>query len=456
MVYFIKNMVQLLMRSDRMFTYIKAKNYKSLSDIELNLLDKKKQPKKLAIIYGENGSGKSNVANLFYTLLDTLRTMRIRDIINEYLENNSEDNPEEFLEMIRNNFKDTERIIKNNKMINSKGNMILEYGFIIDNNKGNYILELDENRIVKEELNFTIDKNKGRYFKLEEKCKPKLNSKIFITNEYYNETLLNIEKFWGKHSLLSILVNEMQDKSNDYIKNQLNKNMFKIIRFFNDFSCMVKVGNRSEKGKIGYTKNLLENLEEGKISIKEEDILRRTEEFLNEFFTMLYADIKSIYYNTEKDGEELKYKLYCRKMISDEIKDIDFDLESTGTQQLLALIPFIISAVGGKTVIIDEFDSGIHDLLIKNLLISIGDSIEGQLIMTTHNTAIMESEINKDSLYVINVTKDGEKEINCISDLEGRVHPNYNIRNRYLQGLYNGVPSAMYVDFEELLEILKE
>ena len=94
--------------------------------------------------------------------------------------------------------------------------------------------------------------------------------------------------------------------------------------------------------------------------------------------------------------------------------------------------------------------------MFKNLLISIGDSIEGQLIMTTHNTAIMESEINKDSLYVINVTKDGEKEINCISDLEGRVHPNYNIRNRYLQGLYNGVPSAMYVDFEELLEILKE
>ena len=44
-----------------MFTYIKTRNYKSLGEFELNLINKKKQAKKLAIIYGENGAGKSDV-----------------------------------------------------------------------------------------------------------------------------------------------------------------------------------------------------------------------------------------------------------------------------------------------------------------------------------------------------------------------------------------------------------
>ena len=51
--------------------------------------------------------------------------------------------------------------------------------------------------------------------------------------------------------------------------------------------------------------------------------------------------------------------------------------------------------------------------------------------------------------------KDGIKEIKCISEMEGRIQRNNNIRNRYLGGLYNGIPSMMYVDFEDLLDILE-
>ena len=34
-----------------MFEYIKLKNFKSLQDVELNLLDKHNNPKKLVLIY---------------------------------------------------------------------------------------------------------------------------------------------------------------------------------------------------------------------------------------------------------------------------------------------------------------------------------------------------------------------------------------------------------------------
>ena len=58
-----------------MFEYIRLKNFKSFGDIEFNLLDKKGNPKRLILLYGENGIGKSNLASAFFMLSETLRTM---------------------------------------------------------------------------------------------------------------------------------------------------------------------------------------------------------------------------------------------------------------------------------------------------------------------------------------------------------------------------------------------
>lgn len=49
-----------------MFEYIRLKNYKSFGDVDFNLLDKNKNPKKLILIFGENGIGKSNLASSFF------------------------------------------------------------------------------------------------------------------------------------------------------------------------------------------------------------------------------------------------------------------------------------------------------------------------------------------------------------------------------------------------------
>ena len=44
-----------------MFTYVKAKNFKSLKDIEFNLNRTKTKTNQFISIYGENGSGKSTL-----------------------------------------------------------------------------------------------------------------------------------------------------------------------------------------------------------------------------------------------------------------------------------------------------------------------------------------------------------------------------------------------------------
>ena len=54
-----------------MFEYIKLKNFKSFGDVTFNLLDKNNNVKKLILIYGKNGIGKSNLTSAFYMCYKT-------------------------------------------------------------------------------------------------------------------------------------------------------------------------------------------------------------------------------------------------------------------------------------------------------------------------------------------------------------------------------------------------
>ena len=96
-----------------MFEYIKLKNFKSFGDVTFDLTDKSGNEKKLILIFGENGIGKSNLTSAFYMLLETLRTMDVRDLFENILENSPEKmTNESFLSFLKSNFRDIEALIK--------------------------------------------------------------------------------------------------------------------------------------------------------------------------------------------------------------------------------------------------------------------------------------------------------------------------------------------------------
>ncbi|MCI8588376.1 MAG: ATP-binding protein, partial [Bacilli bacterium] len=166
-------------------------------------------------------------------------------------------------------------------------------------------------------------------------------------------------------------------------------------------------------------------------------------------------DVKKVYYDKEVEENFIKYKLIMKKLIYGKIIDINFKLESTGTQNILELIPYLISACEGQTVIIDELDTGIHDLLVNNILENVSKYLKGQLIITTHNTMLIETDIPKENIYVFRANRDAEKELIAITEFNGRIHKNINPRKKYLNGMYGGVPMASDIDFEELIDNLK-
>ena len=440
-----------------MIRYVKLVNYKSLVNLYVDFMKTKTKPKNLILIYGENGIGKSNFANSFYTLNETMRTMSSIEMFKKIIEK-SEAKPNQYKNFIekhiKDRFKDVKMIINDCKTIDSNGNMLMEYGFICNKKNGIYHIEMNNEEIVSEKLEYVINKNQTYFFDID-KNNVKINASIFTDKNYYNEFLELIDKYWGKHSFLSILSYEIEDKKREYMNKKISKSLYDVLLYLKMMCTKIKGGNHSEFGIIGTQHILMDDLEEGKISIKYEKELDKNEYLINEIFTTLYTDIKNVYYKRTIEDNYIKYKLFSKKMIYGKIMDVDFSLESTGTQNILTLVPYLISACEGQTVIIDELDTGIHDLLVKNLLECIARYVKGQLIITTHNTMLIDSSIPSENIYIFNTNSKAEKELIAITDFEGRIHKNNSPRKRYLNGVYGGIPMFTDIDFEELIENLK-
>lgn len=442
-----------------MIRYVNLKNYKSLVNLSVDFMQTKIKPKNVVVIYGENGIGKSNFATSFYTLNETMQTMSSVEQLDRILEFRdkeiSNEKYNEFIERyIRDSLKNTDMIIKEYKTIASEENMVLEFGFRIKGKNGYYKIEYNNEEIVSENLDYVLNKNQSYFVNITAKNKD-INKNIFTDTNYYKEIKDLTDKYWGKHSFLSIISHEVKDKKRNYVKNKLSKGFYEVFEYLQSISTKVIGGNHTEFGRVGVRHNIPKNFIKGTISIKDEEYLNKVEKFINYFFDKLYADIKKVYYEKEIKNNKIYYNLMVRKKIYGKIIDIGFEKESTGTMNLLELIPYFISACEGQTVIIDELDKGIHDLLVDKILDNIIDYIKGQLIITTHNTLLMESRIPNKDIYVFNVNKNAEKELIPITEFNGRIHKNINPRKQYLMGMYGGVPYMSDIDFDELLNNLE-
>ena len=440
-----------------MFTKICLENFKSFEHIEFDLSLKKNIYKNFAVIYGENGVGKSNLILSFSVFTELLRTMDVRDMLSNLFENDqdnflsrlSKEDTQLFQHLTR-NLRDMQRIISDYKTIGSTNNIRLQYDFIINKKPGSYLLELspETNEVVHEKLEYILEKNKSIYFDLTTTSK-KFNTKIFTNNEIYSDLKVSTNKFWGKHTFLSILLHEKDDKSENYINTSLSENFKALIHGFTHVSCLVRYGNE-ERGMLSNIPEVLFNLEQGNLPKHQAPELEKVADSLTKLFNTFNHSILELYYDTKtNDNDSLSYKLFIKKIISGKEKVLDFKLESTGYHQLLRIFPFLLSAINGNVAIIDEIDSGIHDVLIQRIIEDALPYItNGQLIITSHNTMLMEIDAAHESVYILSEDSSFNRQIRCIGDYTKRTYQQNNIRNKYLNHEYEGIPKIDSIDFE--------
>lgn len=442
-----------------MFTYVKAKNFKSLKDIEFNLNKTKTKTNQFISIYGENGSGKTNIVELF-KLLQQLTMSRATDIaINKIpkefwkiQEEMSDQLPTEIRQIFQLSFN-----LKEYRMLDEEEPTEIEYGFKINDNDGFYYIKYDD-EIIEEKLYYMAGKQRAYLFQINKennKIIKNLNKNIFI-NEKYNEELIDgIDKYWGKYTFLSLLSFETIEKNKDYIDNNISKNIMEVIDKI--WSMTVHV----DKGALkiipdGFVKvRKLNNIQKGIVKKDKLPEIKKYENVLNIFFTQAYADIKEVKYKINEKEDKIHYELYFYKMIGGQVKSIPSKLESDGTRRILNQFDTIIGSLLGETVIIDEIDNGIHDVLMKNIIMSIKDEITGQLIITTHNTLLLET-LPKEYIYILSTDYNGNKTINSIKEYGIKIQKNNNARDLYFKGVFGGIPTTDYIDFEEIKYALED
>ena len=441
-------------------SYVRLRNFKSFSNVMFDLRGPHGIPKKLAFVYGENGAGKSNLmlAMLFIMLsFDTVKIQASQRKLNipsadEMKEGNIPDELIGFFEALKSRYYTLPELIDRYWTIDNTEPMEVEIGFYCNGKSGHYLTKFSREEIIEEKLYYTINERAGAMFSIE-RDKAVLSPSVFIDTKYRQELAETIEKFWGKHTFFSILFEELRSKNKEYIENRILRNLLVVLEMFQKISTWYK-GGTQETARVAVPVRFLKDLERGKIESEQDTTLHAFEKILNQFFTQLYSDIKRVYYRLEKKDNKVFYELYFDKICGKKLRAVPISQESTGTKKLLETFPLLFSCTMNTTAFVDEIDTGIHDLLMKETIELLQESLketeEGQFIATTHNTLLLDS-LEPESIYILRSKIDGEKELVCVTDYAFRTHRNNSIRHKYLQGIYQGVPQIGYLDLNELV-----
>ena len=439
-----------------MITYVELKNFKSFKNTRFDFRKGKKSYKKFVAIYGENGSGKSNFVDSLSFLRLSLESFHMVDPEQLQQIQKTAPLPDKLVAALtKSELLSFRKVMANHRMIACTEPTTIELGFVFNNHAGYYLLSFEEG-VVGEKLYYFTGKQSGVMFDLSIKdgqISTSFCGSFFNTREAERELKTLIDQYWGKHSLLSILHNERERKNTEYINKSYLPNVFEPINMILFLTAKHSMGSlKAQNANVNY-KGVIDNPMEGLIASAHEQALDQTERILNGFFTQAYSDIKQVFYQKNPEGPNLHYRLFVQKMIGGQIRSINFLEESEGTKRILFMINDLLGACQGGTIALDEIDTGVHDLLLKTMLESIDDWIDGQLIITTHNTYLLET-LRPQSIYVINVDYLGNKEVHCLDEYD--IHGTNNVRTMYIKGLFGGVPVVDEIEYGEIVEELRE
>ena len=159
-----------------------------------------------------------------------------------------------------------------------------------------------------------------------------------------------------------------------------------------------------------------------------------------------------------KENNAIKHVIYSIR----NGKKIPLKEESFGTKRMVSFLSALYGAYNDEnvTLVIDEIDSGVYEVLLGKLLLAFKNGGKGQLIFTSHNLRPLEvlspKQIKFTKLPQKEEKQPGEEgvkektEINVLDDTTIPSWPNGNLRDSYIKRIEN-----IYLDINKEDEYLK-
>ena len=398
-------------------------NFRSFSRIELDLSGKKGTVKDHAFIYGENGSGKSNLVDAVVFLKECSGFPTGGCASHGSLR----------------------QLACGMRMVGSEGPMRLCYRFSIDGCDAEYRLEFgDDGMLAKESLEGRINSRRGLLFRLESGSEPYLVRGLVKDRARKERAMGEIAESWGERSFLSILVRELEDVDADSRQYCVNVNLLGLL---DEIRSMVVVSRPC-------TPEIRDiSLCGGSVDTESIADLDAVEGIVSRFFSGLCTDIRGAFYKREEAGGRTEYELFFRTRMYGEIREVSVLQGSRGIRRLLEILPALLCGVSGGCAFVDDIDEGIHDLMVSGIMEQAVPEIRGQLVATAHSTCLMD-RLEPGNVYVIAIDYNGYKKVRCVSSVE-RVRKTNSIRLKYLDGSFMGIPYLADLGLQDIADLLE-
>ncbi len=447
-----------------MFKRIELENYQSFEHISLDLTGSHDSPLRHAFIYGENGSGKTNLMGSIRFLKDSIDTLGAMDFLSalrESLEAGDADEKDSVKKaasdlrkamVCRTKALDLQAIAASRRLIGSDAPMRAAYRFNAGPFDTAYEMVFDkEGRLIREELRQRSGQRISRLFLVESTDGgPKW---IFARGMFKKAALTRrvtaaASRNWGPHSMMAIIKEEYSKSNPEFMAAAMDASVKRVLDFIDSVSTNIMPMNPAASCVPC-------NLVNGQCFSEEKRVMEAYGHALSRFFSRLYSDVFGAHYVfVEDEGGIISYDLMFEKRIAGAVREIPARLESSGTRSLISLFPSLMRCSGGEVAFIDEMDQGVHDKLVYDLMKEILPDIKGQLIATTHNTTLLEA-MDPKNVFVLRVDAKGFKDTATLHSI-CRTQRNNNNRHRYLGGQFDAVPIIGLVDIAGIYDGFKE
>ena len=201
---------------------------------------------------------------------------------------------------------------------------------------------------------------------------------------------------------------------------------------------------------------------------KNESIKKSVLTFLNELDTGI-KDINVTINEAEVDSVELlpflsdefkkaiaeaRAESISTKILYDEFETDLMSEESTGIKKLFGMLcPIIDIMVNGKVLICDELEANLHEALVYGLIklfVSTKTDKTPQLVFTTHETGLLNFDLfRRDQIWFTEMKRDRSTDLFSLAEIKN-VRREEKFGNGYIAGKYGAIP-MLNLDFAKII-----
>jgi hypothetical protein len=410
-----------------MIKSIHVENFLCFKDATIDLEGAKGEAVPYALIYGENGSGKTN-------LLQSVRFLRAS--LDSYLSKWADRGPGApdsagfTMQTLHSEY----------SRIGSDGPMGLRFVFRINGRDAEYSMRVSKEGLIGEDLVYILNGRRAALFSISDE---RMDIGKVFKGKYLEDMRYECSKYWGFHSLLSIVSKGTADIKRGFIEDNVAPELMEVLDYINGLVLFFPNARLRPQ-------NPLMNPRGGQWPSELDPVMDALADAMNDFFCGLYSDVEGVRYLKNKGPRYTEYELVFDKRIEGKTVVIPISRESSGTQRLVDEFYYILVCVHGGVVVVDEMDSGVHDVLMMEVFDEIRGCMRGQLIATTHNTVLLQNSDPRNT-FIIDLDGEGCRAIRSIRSITKTQKCNNNTK-RYLEGDLGGIPIVGYLGLSEVAD----